>query len=62
MAALLIQKYGRGVAGAVAVTYGSPQAVDSIFRAMDEETARINPDAGHDWKRWVGWPADMVIH
>ena len=62
LAAQLIQKYGRGVADAVAVIYDSPQAASPIFRARDQETARINPDAGYDWKRWVGWPADIVIH
>ncbi|WP_406625378.1 hypothetical protein [Acidovorax sp. SDU_ACID1] len=62
LAALLLQKYGRGVADAVATIYDSPRAADAINRMLDEETARIDPDwRGHDRERWGGRPADVVV-
>ncbi|MCL4182084.1 MAG: hypothetical protein KJ011_01395 [Burkholderiaceae bacterium] len=61
LAALLLQKYGRGVIDAVATIYGSPRAADAIGRALDEETVRIDPDwREHDRERWAGRPADVV--
>lgn len=63
LAALLIQKYGRGVIDAVAVIYGSPRAADPIARVVDEETAKIDPLwREHDRERWAGRPADVVAH
>lgn len=61
LAALLLQKYGRGVADAVATIYDSPRAADAIYQALDEETARIDPDwREHDRERWAGRPADVL--
>lgn len=61
LAALLLQKYGRGVIDAVTTIYESPRAADGISRVLDEETARIDPDwRAHDRERWAGRPADVV--
>ena len=62
LAALLIQKYGRGVADAAAILLDSPRTADPISEAVDEETAKIDPDwRGHDRERWSGRPADIVL-
>lgn len=61
LAALLLQKYGQGVMDAVATIYDSPRAADAISQALDEETARIDPDwREHNRERWAGRPADVV--
>ena len=44
LAALLVQKYGRGIVDAVALLYDSPKVSDPISRVIDEETAIIDPD------------------
>jgi hypothetical protein len=60
LAALLVQKYGRGVADAAAVLLGNPRSADAIFRVVDEETARIDPMwREHDRERWSWKPADV---
>jgi hypothetical protein len=62
LAALLLQKYGRGVVDAVAVIYGTPRAADPIYQVLDEETAKIDPQwREHDQERWAGRPADVVF-
>jgi len=63
LAALLVQKYGRGVVDAVAVIFDSPRAADPISKVVDEETAKIDPLwREHDRERWAGRPADVVAH
>ena len=62
LAALLVQKYGRGVADAIAAIYDSPRAADPISRVVDEETAIIDPDWKEtDRQRWAARPADLAI-
>lgn len=43
VAALLMHKYGCGVADAVTTIYGSPKAAHPIFKIIDEETVKIDP-------------------
>lgn len=63
LAALLVQKYGRGVADAVAEIFGGPRAADLISKVVDDETAKIDPLwREHDRERWAGRPADVVAH
>lgn len=63
LAALLVQKYGRGVVDAVATIFDTPRAADTISKVVDEETAKIDPLwREHDWERWAGHPADVVAH
>lgn len=63
LAAVLVQKYGRGVTDAVATIFDSPRAADPILKAVDEETAKIDPLwREHDKDRWAGRPADVVAH
>ncbi|MHB1707538.1 MAG: hypothetical protein ACYCSH_16085 [Acidithiobacillus sp.] len=63
LAALLVQKYGRGVADAVATIFDTPRAADPISKAVDEETAKIDPLwREHDRDRWAGRQADVVAH
>jgi len=61
LAALLLQKYGRGMADAVALIFETPRAADRIVRQVDEETSRIDPAwREHDRERWAARPADIV--
>ncbi len=60
LAALLLQKYGRGVVDAVSTIFESRRAADPIMRVVDEETARIDPGwREHDRARWTARPADL---
>jgi hypothetical protein len=61
LAALLVQKYGHGLAMAVSITYESPRIADSIQKAVDQETMRIYPNwrAG-DHERWSARPEDVI--
>lgn len=61
LAALLLQKYGLGVAKAVAVIFDSQRAADPIFKVLDEETSKIDPLwREHNQDRWTEHPADIV--
>ena len=61
LAALLLQKYGLGVAKAVEVVFESPRVADPIIAALDEETNRIDPDwKEHNRERWAARPADVL--
>lgn len=61
LAALLVQKYGRGVVDAVATVFDSPRAADPVARVVDDEAAKIDPLwREHDRERWAGRPADVV--
>lgn len=63
LAALLVQKYGRGIVDAVGIIFDSPRAVDPISKVVDDETAKIDPLwREHDRERWAGRPADVVAH
>lgn len=63
LAALLVQKYGRGVVDAVAAIFDTPRAADPISKVVDEETAKIDSLwREHDRERWAGRPADVVAH
>ena len=62
LAALLVQKYGRGIVDAVALLYDSPRVADPISRVIDEETAIIDPDwRENDRLRWAAKPADLAL-
>lgn len=61
LAALLVQKYGRGVIDAVATIFDSPRVADLISKTVDEEVTKIDPLwREHDRERWAGRPADVV--
>lgn len=61
LAALLVQKYGRGVVDAVIAVFDSARAADPIASIVDDETAKIDPLwREHDRERWNGRPADVV--
>ncbi|MEO9332761.1 MULTISPECIES: hypothetical protein [Gammaproteobacteria] len=63
LAALLVQKYGRGVVDAIATAFDDPRAADPISRVVDDETARLDPLwREHDRERWAGHPADVIVH
>lgn len=63
LAGLLLQKYGRGMADAVATIFDNPRVADHIGKALDDETAKIDPHwREHDRERWAGRPADVVAH
>jgi hypothetical protein len=62
LAALLLQKYGLGVAKAVEVIFDNPRVADPIIAVLDEETAKIDLDwREHDRERWAARPADVAI-
>lgn len=62
LAALLVQKYGRGIVDAVTLLYDSSRAADPISRVVDEETAIIDPDwRENDRLRRVSKPADLAL-
>ena len=61
LAAVLLQKYGCGVADAVSTIFDNARAADPISQVLDEETAKIDPDwREHNRERWEGRPADIV--
>ena len=61
LAALLVQKYGRGVVDAVATMFDNPSSTHSVLKIVDEETARLDPLwKEHDRERWAGRPSDVV--
>ncbi|ECY2643958.1 hypothetical protein F6863_19465 [Salmonella enterica] len=63
LAALLVQKYGKGVVDALAVVFDSPRAADPVMTVVDEEVSRIDPLwREHDRERWDGRPADVVAN
>lgn len=63
LAALLLQKYGRGVVDAVSEIFESPRAADPIGRMLDDEATKIDPHwREHDRERWGGRPADVIAH
>ena len=53
LAALLLQKYGLGIADAIATIYDTPR---------DEETMKIDPQwKEHNKIRWTSKPADIAV-
>jgi hypothetical protein len=63
LAALLVQKYGRGVVDAIIYVFDNARAADPVWRVLDAETAKIDPDwRAHDRDRWEGRPADLVTN
>lgn len=61
LAALLVQKYGRGMVNAVAIVFDDNRFADSLSRVVDEETTRIDPNwKSHDKERWAGHLVDVV--
>lgn len=63
LAALLVQKYGRGVVDAAVILFDNPRAAVPVSKAVDDETAKIDPLwREHDLERWAGRPADVVAH
>ncbi|ONG73305.1 hypothetical protein BKK44_08300 [Bacillus cereus] len=62
LAALLLQKYGLGIADAIATIYDTPRAADPIFQILDEETMKIDPQwKEHNQVRWTSKPADIAV-
>lgn len=62
LAALILQKYGLGMAKAAAVIFDSPRAADSIMTVLDEETAKIDPNWRDNARlRWAARPADLLV-
>lgn len=63
LAAALLQKYGQGLADAVTVFYDTPRVADTIFKVLDEETYKIDPQwREHNKERWEGQPADIITY
>lgn len=63
LAALLVQKYGKGVVDALAVVFVSARSVDPVMSVVDEEVSRIDPLwQEHNRERWAGRPADVVAN
>jgi hypothetical protein len=61
LAALLVDKYGMGIAKAVSTIFESPRAADPIVRVLDQEKAKIDPTwREHDQARWAARPADVI--
>ena len=62
-ASLLIQKYGKGIADAVAVIFPSATGiVYLIHQAVDAEAERVDPAwREHARERWAGHLADVVV-
>lgn len=62
LAGLLLQKYGQGVIDTINELYSTPRASDEIYKVLDEETAKIDPEWKiHNKQRWSGHPADICI-
>lgn len=62
LAGLLLQKYGQGVIDTINAIYSSPRASDEIYKILDAETAKIDPEWKlHNKQRWSGHPADICI-
>jgi hypothetical protein len=60
-AALLVRTYGRGIAEAAATAFDNDRAADPIWRALDDETTKIDPEwRKHDQERWAARPADVT--
>ena len=63
LAALLVEKYGRGVADTVATIFDNPSSTDFISKIVDKETAKLDPLwREHARERWAGRPSDVVAH
>lgn len=63
LAALLVQKYGKGVVDALAVVFDSARSADPVMAVVDEEVSRIDPLwQEHNRERWAGRPADVVAN
>lgn len=61
LAALLVQKYGRGLCDATVEIFEDFRAADPISAAVDAETAKIDPLwREHNEERWAGRPADVL--
>lgn len=62
-ASLLIQKYGKGIADAVAVIFPSATGiVYLIYQAVDAESERVDPAwREHSYERWASQFADVVV-
>ncbi len=60
LAALLVQKYGQGVADAAATIFDNARAADPVSLVVDEEVEKLDPDwRKHDQLRWAARPADV---
>jgi hypothetical protein len=61
LAALIVQKYGRGMAATVATLFDTPRAADPITQALDDEVERLDPKwREHQRERWEARPADVT--
>ena len=60
LSALMLQKYGLGVAEAVTIIFDDNRVADPIRAATDHEVSKIDPDwSKHARERWAGRPADV---
>lgn len=61
LAALLMQKYGRGIVDAVALLCDKPGIADLISHAVDKAASEIDPAwREHDRARWAGFRLDVI--
>ncbi|WP_242298585.1 hypothetical protein [Bacillus cereus group sp. BfR-BA-01382] len=62
LSGLLLQKYGCGVIDTINELYSTPRASDEIYKVLDAETVKIDPEWKlHNKQRWSGHPADICI-
>lgn len=61
LAALLLEKYGRGMVDAAAELFDGRAMMDRIQAVVDEEVTRTDPDwKANAHRRWAGRPADIT--
>lgn len=62
LAALMLQKYAKGLTDAVSLFADSVRAADNIYKLADLLIAEIDPDwREHDKQRWNARPADLSL-
>jgi hypothetical protein len=62
LSALMLAKYGKGLAQGIALMYGSPSATNEIQSLTDKLVSEIDPAwKEHDQQRWQSRPADLLF-
>ena len=60
LAALLIQKYGTGIADAMATIFDDKRAASPLSHLVDSEVEKLDPQwREHARERWAATPADV---